>query len=84
MLETDVWPKKLGGGGGGGVLKLGAPSLGVPVTRIIIYWGTYWGSPILGSYQLNLVHTRRFGGLSPRLCKNAKADMCTCSSLYAT
>ena len=26
--------------------------LGVPIIRIIVYWGLYWGPPILGNYQI--------------------------------
>ena len=25
---------------------------GGPIIRIIVYWGLYWGPPILGSYQI--------------------------------
>ena len=24
----------------------------VPIIRIIVYWGLYWGPPILGNYRL--------------------------------
>ena len=27
--------------------------LGVPVIRTIVYWGLYWGSLILGNYQMD-------------------------------
>ena len=26
--------------------------LGVPVLRIIVFWGLYWGPPILGNYHI--------------------------------
>ena len=26
--------------------------LGVPILRIIVYWGLYWGLPILGNYHI--------------------------------
>ena len=26
--------------------------LGVPIIRIMIYWGLYWGPPVLGNYHL--------------------------------
>ena len=26
--------------------------LGVPITRAIVYWGPYWGPPLLGNYHL--------------------------------
>ena len=29
--------------------------MGVPIIRIIVFWGLYWGTPILGNY-----HIRRF------------------------
>ena len=32
--------------------KLGVPFLGAPIIRIIIFWGLYWGPPILGNYHL--------------------------------
>ena len=24
----------------------------IPIIRIIVYWGLYWGPPIMGNYQL--------------------------------
>ena len=27
--------------------------LKVPIIRIIVYWGLYWGPPILGNYQIH-------------------------------
>ena len=27
---------------------------GVPIIRIIVFWGLYWGPPILGNYQIKL------------------------------
>ena len=32
--------------------KSGVPFLGVPIIRIIICWGLYWGPPILGNYHM--------------------------------
>ena len=29
--------------------------LGVPI-RIVVFWGLYWGPPILGSYHVGLFH----------------------------
>ena len=26
--------------------------LGVPIIRIVVYWGRYWGPPILGIYHM--------------------------------
>ena len=36
----------------GSFLKLGVPFLGVPIRRIIVYWGLYWGPLILGNYHI--------------------------------
>ena len=36
----------------GGFLKLGGTILGVPIIRTIVYWGLYWGPPILGNYHM--------------------------------
>ena len=30
----------------------GGYHFGIPIVRTIIYWGLYWGSPILGNYHL--------------------------------
>ena len=27
--------------------------LGVPIITTILYWGLYWGSPILGNYHVS-------------------------------
>ena len=35
--------------------------------RIIIFWGLYWGPPILGNYHLGLGSTQTWG-LSRGLC----------------
>ena len=42
---------------GAGSVKWGFPKirgtlLGVPIIRIIVFWGLYWGPPILGNYQI--------------------------------
>ena len=37
-----------------GVPKIRGTILGVLTTRIIIYWGQYWGPPILGNYHIPL------------------------------
>ena len=35
--------------------------LGVPLIRIIIYWGLCWGPPILGNYHVGLrIHSSGF------------------------
>ena len=28
--------------------------LGVPIIRIVIFWGLYWGPPVLGKYHVEL------------------------------
>ena len=37
----------------GSFQKLGGTSLGVPVTRLIVVGGLYWGPPILGGYHMH-------------------------------
>ena len=32
--------------------KIKGTFLGVPILRIIIYWGLYWGTLILGKYHV--------------------------------
>ena len=32
--------------------ELGIPCLGVPIPRIIVFWGSYWGLPILRNYSM--------------------------------
>ena len=27
--------------------------LGVPIIRSVVFWGLYWGPPILGNYQID-------------------------------
>ena len=34
--------------------KTGGTILGVPIIRIIVFWGLYWGPFILGNYQILL------------------------------
>ena len=43
-----------------GFPKIRATFLGVPIIRIIVYWGLYWGLLILGNYHL------RFGVVFPK------------------
>ena len=31
--------------------------MGVPIIRTIVFWGLYWGPPILGSYHVAVVAT---------------------------
>ena len=35
----------------GGFPKIRGTFLGVPIIRIIVYWGLYWGPHILGNYH---------------------------------
>ena len=35
-------------------LKIRGTLLGVPILRIIVFWGLYWGPLILGNYHLGL------------------------------
>ena len=28
--------------------------MGVPITRSIVFWGLYWGPPILGNYHIRI------------------------------
>ena len=37
-----------------GFPKIRGTLLGVPVIRIIVFWGLYWGSLILGNYHVRL------------------------------
>ena len=36
----------------GGFPKIRGTLLGVPMIRILLSWGLYWGSPILGNYHI--------------------------------
>ena len=35
-----------------GFLIIRGTILGVPIIRIIVYWGLYWGTLILGNYHV--------------------------------
>ena len=35
-----------------GFSKIRVTILGVPIIRIIVLWGLYWGPPILGNYHV--------------------------------
>ena len=39
----------------GGFPKLGVHFLGVPIIRIIVFGGLYWGTPILGNYHMEVL-----------------------------
>ena len=30
--------------------------IGVPIIRIIVFWGLYWGPPTLGNYLISITH----------------------------
>ena len=36
----------------GGLPKITGIVLGVPIRRIIVVWGLYWGHPLLGNYHV--------------------------------
>ena len=43
----------VGGGGGGGFQKLGLHfSLGIPIIRMIIFWGLHWYPLVWGNYYI--------------------------------
>ena len=46
-LRFRVW--------GLGFPKIRGTILGVPIIRIIVFWGVYWGPLILGNYQISWV-----------------------------
>ena len=37
-----------------GFLMIRGTILGVPIIRIIVYWGLYWGTLILGNYHISI------------------------------
>ena len=41
-----------------GVSKLRGTLLGVPIIRIIVYWGLYWGPLIQGNYHVGVVEIK--------------------------
>ena len=41
-METTIWD----------LLKIRGTFLGIPIVRTIIFWGLYWGPPILGNYNI--------------------------------
>ena len=38
-----------------GFPKIRGIFLGVPIIRTIVFWGLYWGPPILGNYHIILI-----------------------------
>ena len=45
--------------------KIMGTFLGVPIIRTIVFWGLYWGAPVLGNYHMNM---RSMRGLWPLGC----------------
>ena len=39
----------------GGIPKIRGAFLGVPIVRIIVFWGLYRGPPILGNYHVRRI-----------------------------
>ena len=37
--------------------------LGVPIIRIMVFWGLYWGPPILGNYHRGIMEKENPTGL---------------------
>ena len=50
-MENEVETGYIGDHGGLGFPKIRCTLLGVPIIRIIIYWGLYW-VPFLGNYHI--------------------------------
>ena len=42
-----------------GVSQIRGTIFGVPIVRIILFWGLYWGPPILGNYHFSDPRTAR-------------------------
>ena len=38
-----------------GVPKIRGTFLGVPIRRTTVFWGLYWGLPVLGNYNLGAI-----------------------------
>ena len=66
--------------GDGGFPKLGGTILGVPIIRTIVLWGLYWGSLILGNYQIkskqNVANDSPHKRVNPRLTKTGLGKTC--------
>ena len=39
--------------------KIRGTILGVPIIRIIVYWGLFWGPLIYGNYHIGIVDLQR-------------------------
>ena len=50
-----------------GVPKIIGTFLGVPVIRSIVFWGLYWGPPILGNYHVRIMLGIRVFNLGNRV-----------------
>ena len=51
-IEAEAWRHAQAATlGFGGFLKLGT-FLGLPIIRTVVFWGLYWGPPILRKYHL--------------------------------
>ena len=46
LRELAIW----------GFPKIRDTIFGVPLIRTIVFWGLYWGPPILGNYHILLYH----------------------------
>ena len=49
--------------------KIRGTFLGVPIIRIVIYLGLYWGPLILGNYHLSIHYLENMETLSPKPCR---------------
>ena len=44
----------------GGFPKIRGTILRVPIRRTIVFWGLYWGPPILGNYHRSNLHSKHY------------------------
>ena len=51
-----------------GFPKIRGTIWGVPIIRIIVFWGLYWGPPILGNYHMGIVRVRFSFHVPPSAC----------------
>ena len=42
--------------------------LGVPIIRTIIFWGLYWGPPVLGNYHIIIPETYNHDKVATSVC----------------
>ena len=52
LIDLGFSEESLGAGRFGGFPIIMGTFLGAPIIRIIVFWGLYWGSLILGNYHL--------------------------------